>query len=66
MANNGNVIQFPTRRPRGMSELEILQGTLIAVLERLDQLEELDEDSTQSMLITFETVVEWLEERLPE
>ena len=63
MSRSDNIIPFPLRTRASLTELEILEGTLVAVLGRLDDLEELDGDSIESVLSTLSTVVEWLEQR---
>lgn len=63
MSRSNNIIPFPLRTRKGLTELEILEGTLVAVLGRLDDLDELDGESIESVLSTLSTVVEWLERR---
>jgi len=58
-----HVIPFPLRPRAGLSELEILEGTLVTVLGRRDDLDELGAETIHSVLMTLNTVVGWLEER---
>ena len=60
--NSSNVIAFPARRPTGLSEVDILHGTLTTLLDRVSDLDRIDQDTARYLAVILRTMAAWVEE----